>query len=158
MCDSWWPHGLQHTRLPCPSLFSSFSHVCWYGDAIQRSQPLSPPYLLLSNFLCIRVFSNELALHIRGWKYWRFSISPSNDYSRLISFRIDCFKLLAVQGTLKEFSPLPQFESINFSALSLFHICSHIRTWLLEKPYLWLYKPLLSKWCLCFLLCCLGLS
>ena len=120
MCDSWWPHGLQHTRLPCPSLFSSFSHVCWYGDAIQRSQPLSPPYLLLSNFLCIRVFSNELALHIRWWKYWRFSISPSNDYSRLISFRIDCFKLLAVQGTLKEFSPLPQFESINFSALSLF--------------------------------------
>ena len=59
--------------------------------------------LLLSIFPSIRVFSNESALHIRWPKYWHFSfsISPSNEYSALISFRIDWFDLLAVQGTLK---------------------------------------------------------
>ena len=62
-----------------------------------------PLLLLPSNFPRIRVFSNELALCIRWPKYWsfNFSISPSNEYSGLISFRIDWFDLLAVQGTLK---------------------------------------------------------
>ena len=61
------------------------------------------PLLLPSIFPSIGVFSNELALHIRWPKYWHFSlsISPSNEYSRLISFKIDWFDLLAVQGTLK---------------------------------------------------------
>ena len=62
-----------------------------------------PLLLLPSIFPRIRVFSNELALHIRWPKYWSFSfiISPSNEYSGFISFRIDCLDLLAVQGTLK---------------------------------------------------------
>ena len=62
-----------------------------------------PPLLLLSIFSSIRVFSSESALHSRWPKYWNFSfsISPSNDYSELISFGIDWFDLLAVQGTLK---------------------------------------------------------
>ena len=62
-----------------------------------------PLLFLLSIFPSIRVFSNESALHIRWPKDWRFSssISPSNEYSGLISFRIDGFDLLAVQGTLK---------------------------------------------------------
>ena len=60
-----------------------------------------PLFLLPSIFLSISVFTDELALHI-GWpEYWNFSISPSNEYSRLISFRIDWFDLLVVQGTLK---------------------------------------------------------
>ena len=64
-----------------------------------------PLLFLPSIFLSIRVFSNESVLHIRWSKYWsfRFSISPSNEYSGLISFRIDWFDLLAVQGTLKNF-------------------------------------------------------
>ena len=65
---------------------------------------LCRPLLLLPSFFpSIRVFSNESVLHIRWPKYWsfRFSISPSNEYSRLISFRMDWFDLLAVQGTLK---------------------------------------------------------
>ena len=64
---------------------------------------LCHPLLLLSIFPNIRVFSNELALRIRWLKYWSFSfsISPSNDYARLISFRIYLFDLLAVQGSLK---------------------------------------------------------
>ena len=57
--------------------------------------------LLPSLFPNIRVFSNELALHIKWPKYWSFSISPSSEYSGLISFRIDQFDLLAIQGTLK---------------------------------------------------------
>ena len=79
--------------------------------------------LLLSIFPSIRAFSCESALHIRWPKYWSFSfsISPSNEYSRLISFRINWFDLLAVQGTLKESSPTPQLESINSSALSLLY-------------------------------------
>ena len=70
--------------------------------------------LLPSIFPSTGVFSNELALHIRWPKYWSFSfnISPSSEYSGFISFMIDWFDLLAVQGT-QESSPTPQFKSIN---------------------------------------------
>ena len=79
--------------------------------------------LLSSIFPSNRVFSNELVLCIRWPKYWSFSfsISPSNEYSGLISFRIDLFDLLAVQGTLKKSSSTPQFKSINSLALSLLY-------------------------------------
>ena len=63
-----------------------------------------PLLLLPSIFPSIRVFSNELALHITWLKYWTFSISPSNEYSGLMPFRTDQFDLFAVQGTLKNFS------------------------------------------------------
>ena len=79
-----------------------------------------PLVLLPSIFPSIRVFSNELALHMRYLKCWNFSISPSNECSWLISFSIDWFDLLADQETL-ESSPAPQFESINSSALSLLY-------------------------------------
>ena len=75
-----------------------------------------------SVFPSIRVFSDESALHIRWPKYWSFSTStgPSDEYSELISFRIDWLDLLAVQGTLKT-SPAPQFKSINSLALNLLY-------------------------------------
>ena len=80
-----------------------------------------PLLLLPSIFPSIRVFPNESAFCIRQPKYWSFSfsISPSNEYSGLISFRIDWFHLLAAQGT-QESSPAPQFEGNNSLALSLF--------------------------------------
>ena len=80
---------------------------------------LLPP----SIFPSIRVFSNVSVLHIRWPKHWSFSfsITPSNEYSGLISFRIDCLDLLAVQGTLKGLLQHPQFKSINSSALSFLH-------------------------------------
>ena len=80
-----------------------------------------PLLLLPSVFPSIRVFSNELVLHIRWPKYWSFSfsISPSNEYSGLISFRINWFDL-AVHETL-ECSPTPQFESIHSLALSFLY-------------------------------------
>ena len=62
---------------------------------------LCHPLLLLLIFPSISVFSNELALHLMWPKYWSFIISPSNEYSGLVSFRIDWFDLLSVQGTLK---------------------------------------------------------
>ena len=81
-----------------------------------------PLLLLPSIFPSIRVFSNKSAFHIRWTKYWSFSfnISPANEHSRLISFRMDWLDLLAVQGT-QESSPTPQFKSINSSALSFLY-------------------------------------
>ena len=75
-------------------------------ESMMPSSSVPPLPLLPSVFPSIRVVSNELALHIRWPKYWSFSfnISPSNEYSRLISFRIDWFHLLAVQGLSKVFS------------------------------------------------------
>ena len=75
---------------------------------------LCSSHLLPLIFPSIRVFSNELALHIRWPKYWSFSISPSNEYAGLISFRIDWFDLLEVQGTLKS---LVQYHSSKVSVL-----------------------------------------
>ena len=78
------------------------THVHWLGDAIQPSHSLSSPSPPTFNLSRIRVFCNKLVLHIRWPKYWSFSfsISTSNEYSGLISFRMDWLDLLAVQGTL----------------------------------------------------------
>ena len=78
-----------------------------------------PLLLLPSVFLSIRVFSNESGLRIRWPKFRSFSTNPSNEYSGLISFRIDWFDLLEVQGTLKSLLQLPQFKGISSSAISL---------------------------------------
>ena len=92
------------------------THVHPVGDAIQPSPPLLLPP---SVFPSIRVFSNELVLRIRWPKYWSFSISPSNEYSRLISFRMDWLDLLCNPRDSQESSPTPQFKSINSSSLSM---------------------------------------
>ena len=80
-------------------------------------RPLFPP----SVFPSIRVFSSESAFHIRWPKYWSFNFSPSNEYSRLISFRIDWFDLLAVQGTLKSLLQHHSSKSISSLVLSLLY-------------------------------------
>ena len=104
LCD---PMNRSTPGLPVHHQLLEFTqtHVHRVSDAIQPSHPLLPcPLLLLpSVFPSIRVFSNDSALCIRWPKYWSFcfSISPVNEYSGLISFRIDWFDLLAVQGTLK---------------------------------------------------------
>ena len=96
------------------------THVHWVSDAISSSHPLWPLLLLTSVFPSIRVFSIESVFHIRWPKYWSlslsFSISPSKEYSGLISFRIDWFDLLSVQGTLKS---LLQHHSSKASTLQL---------------------------------------
>ena len=101
-----------HHQLP----ESTQTHVHWVGDTMQPSYPLSSPSPLTSIFPSIRVFSNESVLHISWPQYWSFSfnISPSNEYSGLISFRMDWMDLLAVQGTLKS---LLQYHSSKASIL-----------------------------------------
>ena len=103
LCD---PTDCSMSGFPVVHYLTEFAqtHVHRISNAIQPSHLLSTPLLLLpSIFASIRVSSSESALHIRWPKVWSFSssISPSNEYSRLISFRIDWFDLLAVQGTLK---------------------------------------------------------
>ena len=93
------------------------TYVYQVGDAIQPSHPLSSPLLLSpSIFPSIRVFSNESVLRIMWPKYWSFSISPSDEYSGQISFRMDWLDLLAVKGTLKS---LLQHHSSKASILRL---------------------------------------
>ena len=126
MSDSLWPHELQHARLPCPSLSpgtcsDSWPLSRWYYLIISSSAGCCL-LLLPSTFPSIWIVSNGSAVPIRWPKYWSFSfsISPSNKYLGLISFRIDWFDLLAVQGT-QESSPAPQFKSISSLALSLLY-------------------------------------
>ena len=102
--DSLQMHGLQHVRLLCCPLSPGIcSNVCslngWYYLTISSSA--TPFSFCLSIFPNIRVFSNASAFHIRWSKWWSFSISPSNEYSGLISFRMNWFDFLAVQGPLK---------------------------------------------------------
>ena len=106
MSNSLWPYGLQHARLPRPWLSPRVcSNWCplgwWYNPTI--SSFAVPILLRPSIFPSIRIFSSKSTLPIRWPKYWSFvfNISPSNEYSGLISFRIDWFDLLAVQETLK---------------------------------------------------------
>ena len=106
MTDSLRPHGLQHARLPCPSptLKSLLKLTSTTSVMPSNDLTLCLPFLSLpSIFPNIRVFSNELVLLIRWPKDWSFSfsISPSNENSGLISFRMEWLDLLAVQGMLK---------------------------------------------------------
>ena len=103
MSNSLWPHGLQHARLLlCPPLSPGVcSNSCPLSVLPSNHLILCLPLLLLpSVFPSIRVFSSESPLRIRWPKYCSFIISPSYEYSGLISFRIDWIDLLAVQGTL----------------------------------------------------------
>ena len=141
LSSSLQPHGLQHARLPCPSLsLGVCSDSCpwswWCHPTISSSVFRHPLLLLPSMFPSIRIFSNESALCIRWPKYWRFgfSTSPSNEYSGLISFRIDWFDLLVVQGTLNSLLQHHNSKALILRCSAFFYANSHIRTWLLEKP------------------------
>ena len=100
LCD---PMDCSMPGLPVPHHLPEFAqvHVHWIGDAIPTISSCCPLLLLPSILPSIRVFSSELAIRIRWPKYWSFSISPSSEYSGLISLRIDWFYLLAVQGILR---------------------------------------------------------
>ena len=108
-------HGLHHARISCFSLSPGvYSKSCLLNTWFHQTIFCHPLPLPPSIFPSIRVFSNELTLCIRWPKYWSSSINHSSEYSELISFRIDCFDLLAVQGTLKS---LLQHHSLKASVL-----------------------------------------
>ena len=208
MSDSLRPHGLQHARLLCPSLSARvcsdsgplswwchptiWSSVTPFSSCLQSfpasgSFPMSWLFTSGSQSIGALASASVLATNIQDW------------------FKIDCFDVLAIQGTLKSlfqhqsskasilqhsaffivwFSQLLEKEMAPHSSIlawkipwmeepgrlqsmgsqrvghdwgtSLTH--SLICTWLQEKPQLWIYRPLSAKWCLCFLICCLGLS
>ena len=163
MSNSLQPQGQQHARLSCPLPSpgvcpSSCPSNQWCHPTISLSVALFP--FCLQSFPSIRVFSNESTLYIRWPQYWSFSfsISPSNEYSGLTSFRIDWFDLLAVQRTLKSLLHTTVWKYQFFGTVPSLWSNSHIHTWLLGRPWPWLYRPLLAKRCLCFLMHCLGLS
>ena len=124
--------------------------------------PFCHPLLLLpSIFPNIRVFSNESALHIRWPKYWSsvsFSNNPSNEYSGLISFRIDWFDILAVQETRKSLLQNHSWKSsvLWHSAFFMVQLSYPYKT--TGKTIALTIQAFLAKWCLCFLMHCLDLS
>ena len=139
MSNSLWCYV---SSTPCFSVFHYISdfvqtHVHWVSDATQPSHPLSSPFPPAFNLSQHRVCSSESALHIRWPKYCSFSfiISPSNEYSRSMSFRIDWYDLLGVQGTLKS---LLQHHSLKASAFFLIQ---------LSHPYMTTGKTItLTRW------------
>ena len=136
--DSSQPNRLQHTRPPCPlptpGVYSNSCPLNWPSNHLILCHPL---LLLPSIFPIIRVFSSESVRHIRWLKYWSFSfnISPSNEYSGLISFRMDWLDHLAVRGTLKS---LLQHHSSKVSILlflpSFNSVCTQWPQWISWVP------------------------
>ena len=162
MYDSLQPHRLQHDRLPCLSLTPRvYSNSCpssqWCHPTLSSSVSPPPPAFI---FPSSRVFSNGSVLHIRWPKYWSFSfnISPYNEYSGLISFRMDWLDLLAVYRTLKS---LLQHHSSKTSILwhSAFFIVQLLHPYMTTGKTIAVTRETFNgKVCLFFLICCISWS
>ena len=144
MSTSLRPHGLQHTRPPCPSPSWSLLKLMSTESVIPSNHLIlyHPLLFLPSVFPSIRVFSSESVLRIRWPKYWSFSftIGPSNEHSGLISFRMGWLDLLEVQGTLKS---LLQHHSSKAS----FFWCSAFFIVQLSHPYMTTGETIaLTRW------------
>ena len=146
MSNFLWPMDCSTPRFPVLQHLPELAqiHVHSVSDAINHLVLCHPLLLLPSIFPSIRIFSNKSALRIRWLKYWSFSfsISPSNEYLGLISFRIDRFALLAVQGTLRESSPAPQFQGISPSVLSFLYGPTLTSIHDYQKNHSFVYKDL----------------
>ena len=159
MSDSLGPHGLQHAKLLCPPQFPGVcSNSCPPSQCcyLTSSSSATPLLTLPSIFPSIRIFSNESALHIRWPKYWSFSfsISPSNEYSGLTSYRIN--HLLAVRGTLKSLlqhhnskASIPQHSVFFMVQLSHLYMTT-------GKTIALTLQTFVDKVMSLFLICCLG--
>ena len=159
MSHSLQPCGLQYVRLHCLLEMLKLMSI----ESVMPSNhlvlccPLPP---LPSIFPSIRVFSNESTLCTRWPKYWSFSlsISPSNEYSVLISFRSDWLDLLVVQGTLKSLLQHHSSKASILLYLAFFIVQLSHPYMTTGKTIAWLDGLSLAKECLCFLICCLGWS
>ena len=162
MSDSFWPHELQHTRLPCPSPTpGACSNSCpWSWWCHPTMSSVVVPFSSLLNLSQHQGLFQWISSSIRWPKYWSFSfsISPSNEYSGLSSFRKDWLDFLVVQGTLNS---LLQHHNSKASILQ----CSPFFIVQLSHPYMTTGKNIaLTRWTfglqsnVWFLLCCLGWS
>ena len=162
MSNCLWHQGLPHDKLFCPSLSLEFpqTHVHWFSDDIQPSQPLSLPSLPSLHFPQHQGFFFPVS---QPFTLGGQSIGASAAAS-VLPMNIQSWYLLGLTGLI---SLLSKGHSRVLSSSTIWRhqffrtqpfIWSnfHIHTWLMEKPYFWLYGPLLAKWCLCFLICCLG--
>ena len=143
----------------CPTLYDSMDYSTPAFPVVHCI--LCHPLLLLpSTFPSIRLFSNASTLHIRWPKYWSFSfsISPSSEYSGWFPLGLTGLITLVSKVLSRVFSITTVGKHQFFGAQPSLWSNSHIRIWPLEKPQLWLFGPLSAKWCLRFLICCLGLS
>ena len=162
MSNSSRPHEPQHVRPLCPSPIPGVhSNSC---PLIQWCHP-TISYSVIPFSSCPQSFPASGSFQMSqlfAWggqtKYWSFSfnINPSNEHPGLISFRMDWLDLLGVQGTLKSLLQHHSSKASILGAQLSSQSNSHIHTWLLKKPWLWLDGFLLAKSCLCFLICCLG--
>ena len=146
--DSLSPHRLQHTRLPCPSPSpGTYSNSCplswWCHPTILSS---CRPLLFLPSILpSIWVFSNKWACRIRWPKYWNFSVSPSVNIQGWFPLGLTGLISLQSKGLSRVFSNTTVQKYQFFCAKPFLWSNSHIRTWLLEKPLLWLHQFLSAE-------------
>ena len=136
MSDSLWPHGLQHTRPPCPSptpraYSNSHPSSRWCHPTISSS--VVPFSSCLQSFPASGSFPVS-QFFASGSQSFSFSISPFNEYSGLTSFRMHWLDLLAVQGTLKSLLQHHSSKASIFQHSAFFTVQSHIHTWQMEKP------------------------
>ena len=142
MSNSLWPQWTAAQQIALSSTISQslLKFTCTESVMLSNHLILCHTLLILpSIFLSIRIFSNESALCIRWPKYWSFSFSPSNEYSGLISFRIDWFDFLAVQGILNSF-----LQHHNWKASILWHSAFFIVQ--LSHPYMMRWSTPKSDW------------
>ena len=156
-----WPHGLQHTRLPCPSLWPGiWSNSCpfclWCYPTISSS--VAPFSSCPHSYLASGSFPMSWLFESSGQSIGASaSVLPAN-IQGFYPLRLTGLISLLSKGLSRVFFSPIVWKHQFFSALPSLWFNSHICTWLLEEQQLWLYGPLLTKWCLCFLICCLGLS
>ena len=162
MSDSLWPHESQHTRPPCPSPSPGV-----YSDSCLSSQWCHPAisYSVVTFSSCPQSLPASGSFprsQLFAWGGQSIGVSAS---ASILPTNIQRWFLLGLTGLIslqfKEFSRVFSSTTVRkhqfFGAQPSLWSNSHIHTWLLEKPYLWLYGPLLAKWCLCFVIHCLDL-
>ena len=162
MSNSLRLRELQHIRLPCPSPSPGVcSNSCplsqWCYSAISSS--VTPFSSCPQSFQHQGLFQWISSSHQKWPKYWSFSfsISPSDDFQCWFTLGLTGLISLQSKGLSRDFSSTTIRKHLSFGTRPSLWSNSHIHTWLLEKPWLWLYKPSWAKWCLCFLICCLAL-
>ena len=155
------PHGLQHTRSPCPSASPRVCpNSCPLSQRCQKTISSCYPPLLPSIFPSMRVFSDKSALFIK-WQSIGVSASASvlpMNIRGWFPLGLTCLISLLSKGLSRVFSSTTVWKHQFLSVQPSLWSSTHIRTLLLVKLYLWLYADLSAKWCLCSLVCCLGLS
>ena len=146
MFKSWPPHGTQDARLPCSLYFPEFvqPHVHWVSDAIQLSHSLLPPSHPSLNLSQNQGLFQWVGSSHQVARYWRFSftISPFNEYSGLFPLGLPGLISLLSKGLSRVFSSITFQKCRFFGSHSSLLSNSLTCTWLLQKPWLWLYGPL----------------